>query len=131
MEFGGEANTPIAPVNTPKTLADDPQFEARLGWIPASRLGAAQLPVPVRFVGEELPLPQQAPTVGENTYEVLRAVCDYDDARIAELRKSGALGGRPTRSRRWSSTPERPTPTRRRWSTTATTAAFAGSASPS
>ena len=92
IEFGGEANTPIAPVNTPKTLADDPQFEARLGWIPASRLRADQLPFPVRFVGEELPLPQQAPTVGENTYEVLRAVCDYDDARIAELRKSGALG---------------------------------------
>src|SRR3954451_51571 len=92
VEFAGEANTPIAPVNTPRTLADDPQFEARLGWIPASRLGADQLPFPVRFVGEELPLPQQAPTVGENTYEVLRAVCDYDDARIAELRKSGALG---------------------------------------
>jgi len=92
IDFGGEANTPIAPVNTPKTLADDPQFGARLGWIPASRLGADQLPFPVRFVGEELPLPSQAPTVGENTYEVLRAVCDYDDARIAELRKSGALG---------------------------------------
>src|SRR3954447_13149908 len=92
IEFGGEANTPIAPVNTPKTLAADPQFEARLGWIPASGRAADQLPFPVRFVGEELPLPQRAPTVGENTYEVLRAVCDYDDARIAELRKSGALG---------------------------------------
>lgn len=92
IEFGGEANTPIAPVNTPKTLADDPQFAARLGWIPASRLGADQLPFPVRFVGEELPVPERAPGPGDDSYAVLRAVCDYDDARIAELRAAGALG---------------------------------------
>lgn len=92
MEFGGRVNTPIAPVNTPKTLADDPQFAARLGWIPASRLGADQLPFPVRFVGEDLPLPEPAPTVGEHTYDVLRAFCDYDDTEVAALRKSGALG---------------------------------------
>ena len=92
MEFGGRVNTPIAPVNTPKTLADDPQFADRLGWIPASRLGADQLAFPVRFVGEELPVPTKAPTVGEHTYEVLRAACDYDDQQISDLRKSGALG---------------------------------------
>lgn len=92
MEFGGRVNTPIAPVNTPKTLADDPQFADRLGWIPAERLGAEQLGFPVRFVGEDLPVPAKAPTVGEHTYDVLRAVCDYDDERIAELRKSGAIG---------------------------------------
>jgi crotonobetainyl-CoA:carnitine CoA-transferase CaiB-like acyl-CoA transferase len=92
MEFGGRVDTPIAPVNTPRTLAADPQFAARLGWIPASRLGADQLPFPVRFVGEELPLPAKAPAVGEHTDEVLRAVCGYDDARLDELRRSGALG---------------------------------------
>jgi crotonobetainyl-CoA:carnitine CoA-transferase CaiB-like acyl-CoA transferase len=92
MEFGGRANTPIAPVNTPKTLAGDPQFIDRLGWIPASRLGADQLPAPVKFAGEALPTPERAPTVGEHTYEVLRAVCDYDDTEIARLRDSGALG---------------------------------------
>ena len=92
MEFGGRVNTPIAPVNTPKTLPDDPQFADRLGWIPASRLGADQLGFPVRFVGEELPLPERAPTAGEHTYEVLRAYCDYDDAEVAALRRSGALG---------------------------------------
>jgi crotonobetainyl-CoA:carnitine CoA-transferase CaiB-like acyl-CoA transferase len=92
MEFGGRANTPIAPVNTPRTLPDDPQFAARLGWIPSSRLGADQLPFPVRFVGEALPEPAKAPSVGEHTYEVLRAACDYDDERIAELRQSGAVG---------------------------------------
>ena len=92
VSFGGAVNTPIAPVNTPKTLPSDPQFAARLGWIPASRLGADQLPFPVRFVGQQLPLPERAPTAGEHTYEVLRAACDYDDAKIAELRATGALG---------------------------------------
>jgi crotonobetainyl-CoA:carnitine CoA-transferase CaiB-like acyl-CoA transferase len=92
MEFGGRVNTPIAPVNSPKTLPEDPQFAARLGWIPTERLGADELPFPVRFVGEELALPTKAPEVGEHTYEVLRAACDYDDIEIAELRKSGALG---------------------------------------
>jgi crotonobetainyl-CoA:carnitine CoA-transferase CaiB-like acyl-CoA transferase len=92
MDFGGRANTPIAPVNSPKTLPDDPQFQDRLGWIPAAHLGADELPFPVRFVGEELPVPEKAPSAGEHTYEVLRAACDYDDQRIAELRQSGALG---------------------------------------
>jgi crotonobetainyl-CoA:carnitine CoA-transferase CaiB-like acyl-CoA transferase len=92
MEFGGRVNTPIAPVNSPKTLPADPQFGARLGWIPAEQLGADQLPFPVRWVDEELPVPVKAPTVGEHTYEVLRAACDYEDIEIAELRQSGALG---------------------------------------
>ena len=92
MEFGGRVNTPIAPVNTPQTLPDDPQFQARLGWIPASRLGADQLGFPVKFAGEELPAPEKAPTPGEHSYEVLRAVCDYDDEEIARLRRAGALG---------------------------------------
>jgi len=92
MDFGGRANTPIAPVNSPKTLPDDPQFQDRLGWIPAAQLGADELPFPVRFVGEQLRVPDKAPSVGEHTYEVLRAACDYDDQRIAELRQSGALG---------------------------------------
>ena len=92
MEFGGRVNTPIAPVNSPKTLPDDPQFQARLGWIPAARLGADQLPVPVKFAAEELPQPERAPEAGEHTYEVLRAVCDYDDHQIADLRAGGALG---------------------------------------
>jgi crotonobetainyl-CoA:carnitine CoA-transferase CaiB-like acyl-CoA transferase len=92
MEFGGKVNTPIAPVNTPRTLADDPQFAARLGWIPATRLGADQLGFPVKFVGEQLPVPEKAPTVGEHTEVVLRDLCGYDDATIAALRDAGALG---------------------------------------
>jgi crotonobetainyl-CoA:carnitine CoA-transferase CaiB-like acyl-CoA transferase len=92
MDFGGKANTPIAPVNTPKTLADDPQFADRLGWIPSSQLGADQLAFPVKFIGEPLLVPAKAPTVGQHTSEVLREVCGYDEATIASLQESGALG---------------------------------------
>ncbi|HEY8545668.1 MAG TPA: CoA transferase, partial [Acidimicrobiales bacterium] len=40
IAFGEEHNTPIAPMNTPQTLADDPQFQDRMAWIPKERLGA-------------------------------------------------------------------------------------------
>lgn len=92
VDFGGRVNTPIAPVNSPRTLPADPQFADRLGWLPAELLGADQLPHPVRFPGEKLPLPSRAPTPGEHTYEVLRVVCDYDDEQVAGLRDAGALG---------------------------------------
>ena len=92
VEFGGRANTPIAPVNTPATLPDDPQFQDRLGWIPSERLGADQLSFPVKFVDERLPTPHIAPQAGEHTDAVLRARCDYDDDRLATLRDAGAFG---------------------------------------
>ena len=92
VELGDEANTPIAPVNTPQTLADDPQFQDRLPWIPKERVGNDQVPSPIKVIGEDLPLPTKAPTVGEHTEAVLRDVLGYDDLRIAELRDRGALG---------------------------------------
>jgi crotonobetainyl-CoA:carnitine CoA-transferase CaiB-like acyl-CoA transferase len=92
IEFGGRVNTPIAPVNTPQTLAGDPQFQARLPWVPQERLGADQLPFPVKVVGGDLPLPERAPQVGEHTEETLRRLLGYDDARLAGLREAGALG---------------------------------------
>jgi crotonobetainyl-CoA:carnitine CoA-transferase CaiB-like acyl-CoA transferase len=92
VELGGRVNTPIAPVNTPRTIADDPQFGERLPWIPASRTGADQLPTPVKFLDVELPVPERAPTVGQHTDEVLREVLGYDDDRVSALRATGALG---------------------------------------
>jgi len=92
IAFGDEHNTPIAPVNNPRTLADDPQFHDRLGWLPRTELGAEQLPSPLKLVGDELPPPTKAPTVGEHTEAVLRGTLGYDDARIAELRAAGAFG---------------------------------------
>lgn len=92
IKLGNEANTPIAPVNTPKTLADDPQFQVRLPWIPQERVGTAQVPSPIKVVDEEHPLPTKAPTAGEHTEVILREVLGYDEDRIAALRASGALG---------------------------------------
>ncbi len=92
LEFGNRVNTPIAPVNTPKTIIDDPQFQDRFPWIPASRLVADQIPIPIKLAGEELPVPTRAPKVGEQTDEILTSVLGYDEARVAELRSSGALG---------------------------------------
>jgi crotonobetainyl-CoA:carnitine CoA-transferase CaiB-like acyl-CoA transferase len=92
IRLGEVENFPIAPVNTPKTIAEDPQFRDRLPWYPASRHGADMLPFPVKFPGETLPEPGFAPRVGEHTEEVLRRVLGYDEARIAKLREVGALG---------------------------------------
>jgi crotonobetainyl-CoA:carnitine CoA-transferase CaiB-like acyl-CoA transferase len=92
IAFGNERNTPIAPVNTPQTIADDPQFQHRLPWLPAKEHGADMLPFPVKLIGEELPPPTKAPTVGEHSEAVLRRLLGYDAARIAKLRASGALG---------------------------------------
>ncbi len=92
LEFGGRVNTPIAPVHTPRTLPDDPQFQDRFQWIPTARLGADQLPSPLKYIGEELPLPEKAPTVGQHTETVLRDLLGWDDARLAEARRDGAFG---------------------------------------
>jgi crotonobetainyl-CoA:carnitine CoA-transferase CaiB-like acyl-CoA transferase len=92
VEFGGRVNTPIAPVNTPKSLPADPQFAARFEWLPAAELGADQLGFPVKFIGEGLPHPDRAPTPGQHTDDVLRAVCDYDDETMQALRDGGAFG---------------------------------------
>ena len=40
LDFGGRVNTPIAPVNTPKTLLDDPQFADRFPLLPADGGGS-------------------------------------------------------------------------------------------
>jgi crotonobetainyl-CoA:carnitine CoA-transferase CaiB-like acyl-CoA transferase len=92
VDLGLEINVPIINVNTPQTLADDPQFQDRFPWIPAERLGAEQQPSPIKFLDTEVPVPTKAPTVGQHTDEVLRDVLGWDDAKIAEVRATGALG---------------------------------------
>jgi crotonobetainyl-CoA:carnitine CoA-transferase CaiB-like acyl-CoA transferase len=92
IAFGIEKNVPIAPVNTPKSIAQDPQFRDRFPLYAHARHGADMLPFPVRFRGETLPEPAKAPSVGQHGLEVLREVLGYDEERIGALRAAGALG---------------------------------------
>jgi crotonobetainyl-CoA:carnitine CoA-transferase CaiB-like acyl-CoA transferase len=92
IAWSEEVNTPIAPVNTPANLANDPQFQDRLGFLPVAGHGAEMLPSPIHMIDEKLPTPAMAPTVGEHTDEVLRDVLGWDDTRLAEVRATGALG---------------------------------------
>jgi crotonobetainyl-CoA:carnitine CoA-transferase CaiB-like acyl-CoA transferase len=92
LAFGLEHNTPIAPSNTPQTLFDDPQFRDRLPLLPKEQVGADMLPTPIKFVGEQLPVPAKAPTVGEHTEHVLRTVLGWTDDQIVKARDAGAFG---------------------------------------
>lgn len=92
IDFGIRANTPIAPVNTPENIVEDPQFQARFKILPHEQHGADMLGFPVNFLDEELPEPDWAPTPGQHNEQVLREVLGYDDARIAALRDAKTLG---------------------------------------
>jgi crotonobetainyl-CoA:carnitine CoA-transferase CaiB-like acyl-CoA transferase len=92
LRLGSEKNFPVGPVNSPRTIVDDPQFKDRFPIYPHETHGADMLPFPVKFVGEVLPEPSRAPTVGEHNHEVLAGLLGYDEARIAEIKAKGALG---------------------------------------
>ena len=92
VEWSGTVNTTIAPVNTPQTLADDPQFLDRFGFMPHETHGADMIGTPLKFLDAELPDPTPAPTAGQHNDEVLGSVLGYDGERIAALRAAGALG---------------------------------------
>jgi crotonobetainyl-CoA:carnitine CoA-transferase CaiB-like acyl-CoA transferase len=98
LKLAEAANTAIAPVNTSKTIMDDPQFRHRFPWIPQSRLGADEMPYPLKVIDEEAPVPTHAPTVGEHTDEVLESVLGYDVERRAALAAAGVIPGRASGS---------------------------------
>jgi crotonobetainyl-CoA:carnitine CoA-transferase CaiB-like acyl-CoA transferase len=81
----------MAPVNTPKTIANDPQFKARFQWYPAAKHGADMLPFPVKLINETVPEPSMAPALGEHTDKVLAEVLGYDKDKIATLREAGVV----------------------------------------
>ena len=80
--FADEHNTPIAPVNTPQTIADDPQFQDRFD---VDAVRAARAPTSCRSRcksrARSCRCRRRRPTVGEHTDEVLRDVLGYDDAK--------------------------------------------------
>jgi crotonobetainyl-CoA:carnitine CoA-transferase CaiB-like acyl-CoA transferase len=93
VAFGERVNTPLCPVNDTKTIAADPHFRHRMPFRPWQEHGTDLMPSPVRMLDETLPDPTKAPVaVGQDTDAVLRDVLGWDDARIAALRRAGALG---------------------------------------
>jgi crotonobetainyl-CoA:carnitine CoA-transferase CaiB-like acyl-CoA transferase len=92
VQLGADSNCPIAAVNDATTIGADPQFQARLPWLPARDVGTDMIPNPIKLVGEQLAAPAAAPTAGQHTAQVLRSVLGLDQARIDELTKAGALG---------------------------------------
>jgi len=92
LAFANEHNTTIAPFNTQSSIADDPQFQDRMGFLPIEAVGCEQLPLPVFVNGKRLPVPTMAPTVGEHTDEVLANVLGKTEADIAKLRSEGVFG---------------------------------------
>jgi crotonobetainyl-CoA:carnitine CoA-transferase CaiB-like acyl-CoA transferase len=92
IRLGDEKNFPVAPVNTPKTLAEDPQFKDRFPLYPHEKHGADMLPFPLKLQNESIPAPTPAPTVGEHNEEILGEVLGYQPEKIKALKDSGALG---------------------------------------
>jgi crotonobetainyl-CoA:carnitine CoA-transferase CaiB-like acyl-CoA transferase len=92
VAFGNEHNTPIAPVNTPRSILGDPQFRHRFTWLPRERLDADMLAYPVKIAGADLPVPARAPSPGQHSEEVLREVAGYGTEWLGRLRAAGVLG---------------------------------------
>jgi crotonobetainyl-CoA:carnitine CoA-transferase CaiB-like acyl-CoA transferase len=92
VDLGSEQDFPIAPCNTPKNIVDDPQFKDRFPLYTVEQCGAEMLPYPLKFPGEELPVPTKAPTTGQHTDEVLARVLGKSASELAALRGAGAFG---------------------------------------
>lgn len=92
INLGNEKNFPMAPVNTPENIVDDPQFKERFTIYPHEEHGADMLSFPVQYVGEELPAPTKAPEVGQHSGEVLGRVLGYDEKKVSELKGKGVFG---------------------------------------
>ena len=92
LEFGDKHNTAIAPCNTLESIGDDPQFQHRMGFLPIEDVGCEQMALPLFVNGERLPTPTMAPTVGQNTDEVVSEVLGKDEAAIKKLREDGVFG---------------------------------------
>jgi len=89
---------PCAPVNTLAQALEDEQVRARgmILTVEHPELGELrEVASPVRTAGV-VTSPAPAPRLGEHTDEILSRLLQYDSARIAALRASGALGSSPT-----------------------------------
>lgn len=92
VQFGLDHDCPIVPVNDSRSLTEDPQYRARMPWLPQSVYGADLVPLPLHFVNESATVTRPAPTPGEQRDEILRDVLGYSAETIAALEGAGAFG---------------------------------------
>ncbi len=92
VQFGLDHDCPIVPVNDSRSLPEDPQFRARMPWLPRSTYGADLVPLPLHFVNEPSTVTRPAPTPGQQRDEVLTGVLGYSLDAISALEHSGAFG---------------------------------------
>ncbi len=85
---------PCAPVNDVRQALEDPQASARGDVLEASheRFGTVRTIASAVRVGAEQRPPERAPFRGEHSGEILRRVCNYSDAEVAELTAASAFG---------------------------------------
>jgi crotonobetainyl-CoA:carnitine CoA-transferase CaiB-like acyl-CoA transferase len=81
-----------APVYVGGETHADPHFATRGLWLDPKTHGLRLVGPPLRIEGDTAVAPRAAPSGGQHTDNVLRNVLGYDDDRIAELRRSGAIG---------------------------------------
>lgn len=91
------AGIAAAPIFEAADLVDDPHVRARHMLTEIVRTDGVDQPVltpgnPVKLAGFDDSTPGPPPTLGQHTDEVLRTQLGMDDARLAELRGSGAIG---------------------------------------
>jgi crotonobetainyl-CoA:carnitine CoA-transferase CaiB-like acyl-CoA transferase len=80
-----------APVYVGGETHADVHFAARGLWLDPKTHGLRLIGPPLRVDGAVAVSPRAAPAGGAHTIEVLRRVLGYDDDRIAELRRAGAV----------------------------------------
>ena len=94
LEHLGAHGVPCGPVNDVAAALADPQAEARGDVVAYDHpvLGQVRGPAsPFRLDGATPPA-ARGPMLGEHTGEVLRDLCGYDEARLAELAAAGVFG---------------------------------------
>jgi crotonobetainyl-CoA:carnitine CoA-transferase CaiB-like acyl-CoA transferase len=94
MREAQAAGWPVVVVNDPLLLLDDDHLRARGFWVTAAHPVAGSLVhtgAPWRLDGAGWALHRTAPTLGQDTDEILEHVLGIDGDRVAELRRTGAV----------------------------------------
>ncbi|MBN1520238.1 MAG: CoA transferase [Spirochaetales bacterium] len=89
------AGVPSAPVNTVDRVMKDPQLAARSMFVTVDDPAAGRVTIPGNPIKmeniPESPTRPVPPRIGQHTADVLASVLGLDNARIAELKASGAI----------------------------------------